>query len=556
MSLSLFGDSFPGPAAEAARKHAPARRTPRDYQERITGQAVSFLRAGRSPLTVAATGTGKTFIGAAVVSALKDRRVLWVAHRIELVSQARGALEDLIGERVEAETVGQYSTTSRVVVASRDTVRMPRRLARLAAYAPFDVIVFDECHHTPAQSYQTIAKSQPGAVFYGLTATPGRMDGLGLRLFNERTEPFGIVEATRAGWLVPIRAQRCRVIGIDLSGVHVQAGDFRPAELRAVLASEANLHAMAKLTMESAGARPTLGFDVGVDQANRMTEIMNRYRPGCARSVNGETPAEERRVLFRDFGRVYQFLNNVDVATEGTDLPAAACVSMRRPTMSATVFQQQLGRVLRPEPGIDGATDRAAWIARSNKPDALVLDFVGNAGKHSVQTAAAAYTDDVEVQRRVGKRLAAGEEMLVQDVVEEEARKVESLRRVRDDKEKRRAALKVSNIRTEVDEISLIGMGGAEWTVDHGMDDVATPAQVDTLLALGCQARDLDGLSRAGARGKILGIRAARSLATPRQLDFIKSKPSLAHHWGPGLSKKMASRLIGSFITKSKRRYA
>jgi superfamily II DNA or RNA helicase len=420
-------------------------------------------------------------------------------------------------------------------------------------YAPFSAVAFDECHHTPAASYQTIAKHCTGAVFLGLTATPGRLDNAGLTLFNETTEPFGIVEATNAGWLVPIRAKRCKVTGIDLSGVHVQAGDFKPAELRAVLASEANLHAMALETMKAAEGRPCLGFDAGVDVAVRMTEIMNRYQPGCARTVHGKTPAEERRVLFADFGRTYQYLNNVDVATEGTDLPAAACLSMRRPTMSETVFQQQLGRVLRPVPGIDGAPDRAAYIAASDKPFALVLDFVGNSGKHSVQTAAAAYTQDAEVRKRVNARLAAGEDMDVAQVVRQEAERVARLRRVREDREAQRAKIKVSNVQVDVDDIRLIGLGGENEIGDAHLAGPITPGQVDALLALGVPAGEVATLDRAQARGRICGIRAARSLASPAQLDLIARLKSVKHHWSPTLSKKLASALIGKALGKTRR---
>jgi hypothetical protein len=214
--------------------------------------------------------------------------------------------------------------------------------------------------------------------------------------------------------------------------------------------------------------------------------------------------------------------------------------------MSQTVFQQQLGRVLRPEPGIDAAQDRAAWIAGSSKPHALVLDFVGNAGKHSVQTAAGAYTADGEVRARVERRLAAGEDMIVSDVVREETEKVARLRRVREDAAARRAKIKVTNVQTAVDDIFLIGMGGENHTNEGDLAGAIRPRQVDTLIAMGVPAGEVAGMTMGQARARIVGIREARGLATPAQLAFLAKLPTVKHHaTNPLLTKKMASALIG-----------
>ena len=141
--------------------------------------------------------------------------------------------------------------------------------------------------------------------------------------FDSYTEPFGIVEASSQGWLVPIRAKRERIASVDLSGVKITAGDFDRAELDAVMRSEASTHAIAQAILERLSHGPALSFATSVAAAERQSEVLNRYRPGVARYVSGATPSQERNRCFGEFGSAFQVLVNVGVATEGTiDLPA------------------------------------------------------------------------------------------------------------------------------------------------------------------------------------------------------------------------------------------
>jgi superfamily II DNA or RNA helicase len=421
MQLSLLGDQ------ESTGTDASSTLVLRDYQELVAGEALSYLSQRRSPLSVLATGGGKTRIAAHVVRHYTGR-VLWIAHRIELVKQGIEALEQQLGELVDSETVTSYSAHRRVVVASKDTIRTPRRLERLKNYGGFDLIVIDEAHHSSANSYWSILNAYPNALRYGLTATPGRLDKRPLAAFDCATTPFGMVELQERGWLVPIRAKRVKVETIDLSGVKTVAGDFNQSELDAIYKSEANLHAIAKAILDRMEAGPCLHFATSVDVAERQTEVLNRYRPGVARFVSGKTPDEERRLAFAGLGKTHRVLVNVGVATEGTDLPATAIVSIGRPTKSTALFQQMLGRGLRPLSGIvdnhGTAQERLGAIARSIKPHCLVLDFVGTTGRHSIATAPAAFTADQDapsaVSERLRERLESGEELDLAGALAEE----------------------------------------------------------------------------------------------------------------------------------------
>jgi superfamily II DNA or RNA helicase len=480
----------------------------RDYQSRIIEQGAAFIRAGRNPLIEMATGTGKT-VTAAGICAITEGRVIWEAHRRELVKQAKEALEAVCCEPVGVEMPGHESSKERLVVASKDSLG-PKRLGRIADAGAPSLIVIDECHHSAGKSYLPAPRAFPGARIAGLTATPHRHDKRRLSMFDAATDPFRLPQAMELGWLVPFRAKRIKISSIDLSGIEVVAGDLSQSQLADMCRTDTNLAAVSEAIKAHAGSRPTIVYCITVDVAKRMAELLR----GAV--VHQKTPVKERAEAFERFGYGLQFLCNVGVATEGTDLPPAACIAMYRPTLSATLFRQMLGRGGRTLKGLSGETpdERKAWIANSAKPDCLVLDFVGNAGKHSVVTIAAAFTDDVDAQKNVEERLNAGEELLASDASYEEEKR--AVRRMTEEKE--RARLKV-RITAEAEEIALIGLGGNRWAEANDLTSAVTPLQMQKIRQYGISG---SFATRAEARAAIVAYREAVGLATPGQVDFVK----------------------------------
>lgn len=518
MQLSLWND----PATESSL---------RDYQERIVSEAFSLLQQGKSPLIEMATGTGKTRVGTEIISRYQGMRVLWLAHRTELLYQATTSLSTYLQEPVGHELPDLHSGSERVVIASKDTIRQTRRLQRLTNFRPFDVIVIDECHHAEAKSYRDVLAAFPAALRLGLSATPDRHDRAGLRCLDAATTPYRIMDAIADGWLVPVKAKRVKVDAVDLSGVKIVAGDFSATELELVLTSEAALHGVAKGLLEHAGNRPTIVFAPGIDSAKRLCEVLIRYKAESAGVVTGSTAPDLRAAVFRDFGRTYQFLVNVGVATEGTDLPAAACIAMFRPTKSRGLFTQMLGRGLRPLPGICGASDllRKAWIRNSEKQNCLVLDFTGNTGRHSVVTVA----DVAGVGRSVAARVAAKirEEQIV-DVFEaiqiEAAReeKAKAKRQAREEKERLKREKIIASVRLTVKDAALIGLSHVDSRLpesDPTWLESVTPGQCDELIRLGVFPL-VDGFAptKGQARKMILDRRKELALASPKQLDWVR----------------------------------
>ena len=265
------------------------------------------------------------------------------------------------------------------------------------------------CHHAAARSYVKVIdyyrQGNPDIKILGVTATPDRKDEKALgKIFETVAYEYGIRQGITGGWLVPIEQRAVEVEGLDYSSIRTKAGDLNGADLKEVMEYEENLQGIAVPTVELTGDRKTLIFAASVPQAERLSEIINRYKQDSARFVCGTTDKMLRRNMFMDYAeKRFQYLVNVGVATEGFDDPGIECVVMARPTKSRSLYAQMAGRGTRVLPGIVDGVDEAAvrrvLIANSGKPTVEIIDFVGNAGKHRLITTAdilgGDYSDDV-----------------------------------------------------------------------------------------------------------------------------------------------------------------
>jgi superfamily II DNA or RNA helicase len=251
----------------------------------------------------------------------------------------------------------------------------------------------DEAHHAVAATYRRIL-DHFAAKRLGVSATPKRADDVALgQVFESVAFRYGIVDAIEDGWLVPVSQQCVKVEGLDFSAVRSLAGDFNEGELEKILTEESILHKVAAPTVELAADAPTLVFCCTVKHAEMMAAVIGRYKPGSAAWLSGATSRDVRRETVQRYkdGKL-QFLCNCGLFLEGFDAPVTSAVVMARPTKSAPLYAQVLGRGTRPLPGvvdgIDTAEGRKAAIAASAKRGMLALDFVGNAGRHKIVTAA------------------------------------------------------------------------------------------------------------------------------------------------------------------------
>lgn len=344
----------------------------RPYQRDAIASVERELADKRATLLVLPTGTGKTVVFAELSrrEVAHDGRVLVLAHRTELLEQAANKLRD-VGVRAALEQ-GQLRADPRVVpivVASVQTLR-GARLERYPVDA-FSLVVVDEAHHTAATSYRAILDRFAGAKVLGVTATPDRGDGRALgKIFESVAYSYDMRTAIREKYLAPLAAKRIEVENLDLREVKTHHGDFDQGQLSELLNDERNLRGVVDPLVREAGDRRTLVFGVDVAHARALAEVLNSMRPGCAMALDGTAKREERAAVLALFRRgAFQYLCNCALFTEGFDEPSIGCVAMARPTQSRALYTQMLGRGTRLAPG---------------KADCLVLDFVGNSGKHKL----------------------------------------------------------------------------------------------------------------------------------------------------------------------------
>ena len=397
----------------------------RPYQTGAVEGLLEAHRGGKTPLCVMATGTGKTHVFVEYAR-LARKRVMIIAERSEIVMQAHQKVVST-GETCDMEMGSAWSSegmfSPKFVCASIQTLnakfRYHRRMDRFD-WTQFGLIVIDEAHHAVAKSYlrllDTARRKNPHIKVMGVTATPDRLDKKSmLRVFDSVPYRYEMPTAIKDGYLVPIKQKFVHIETLDFTKVNTRAGDLNPTQLDAVMQYERNLHGVVSPTMQLAGDRPTLIFAASIKHAERMTEIMNRHRPDCARVVHGKTDPDQRRQDLSDFeAGEFQFLVNVQIATEGWDCPPVACVAVARPTKSRALYTQMVGRGTRTTVHLSELTaaGRKAQIASSNKPDCLVLDFVGNSGEHQLVCTIDILAEQapVEVREFIKKKVKEKEE--------------------------------------------------------------------------------------------------------------------------------------------------
>ncbi len=345
----------------------------RHQQEALDALATERARGHHRNLIDAATGSGKTVMAAldyARLCAAGHRpSLLFVAHRQELLKQSlatfRAALRDgHFGELLVADERPQLGSH---VFASIQSLH-ERRLETLRPDA-YDVVIVDEFHHAEADTYRALLEHLTPRTLLGLTATPERADGKNVLAFFEHRIAFELRlwDAIDQGLVVPFQ-----YFGIhddtDLSTVDFRAGRYDVSALEKLYTAD-DVRALAVLKelerqTPDVGALTALGFCVSVRHAEFMAAFFSK-RGVPSLAVSGETPARERAEALRRLasGEV-KVLFSRDLFNEGLDVPSVNTVLFLRPTESATVFLQQLGRGLRHE---------------TNKSCLTVLDFVGTA---------------------------------------------------------------------------------------------------------------------------------------------------------------------------------
>ena len=440
----------------------------RNYQNNAVASTLeSWGDGNRSALGVMPTGTGKTIVFSSIIRRKFPKRAMVIAHRQELIWQAKDKIQRITGFKVGVEMGEHKSQTDSALLHPKDQVvvsTVQTHVAggdgggRIGKFDPMDfgLLIIDEAHHATSPSYRKILDyymTNPNLVVLGVTATPDRADEEALgQIFDVVAFDYEILDAINEGWLVPIEQQMVSVDSLDFSDVRTTCGDLNGADLAAIMEAEKNLHGIAGATIDIVGDRRGIGFAASVNQAQVLSEIFNRHRKGMSQCVSAKTDKDDRKQIIRDFsdGKI-QWLWNCGVFTEGFDDAGVEIISMARPTKSRSLYAQMAGRATRPHESIAHSLNdspnnahRRWCIGKSAKPSCLIIDFVGNAGKHKLMSTAdilGGNISDEAIEEAKKQAVRSGRPVRMQQALIEEEEKAIKAKESRDAEAARKARL-------------------------------------------------------------------------------------------------------------------
>ena len=318
-------------------------------------------------LVQAATGVGKTYLAA--FDSKSYERVLFVAHREEILKQAAASFRNVRNSEDYGFFTGEEKSTDKsVIFASVATLGRSEYLSE-KYFAPdyFQYLVIDEFHHAVNEQYQRIVKYFKPQFLLGLTATPERMDGRNIYEICDYNVPYEISlkDAINKGMLVPFH-----YYGIyddtDYSGLHLIRGRYDEKELNETYIGNVHRHDLIYKYYCKYGSKKALGFCCSRAHAEEMAkEFCERGIPSVAvySNTNGTYSEERGKAIEKLKSGEIRVIFSVDMFNEGVDITSVDMVMFLRPTESPIVFLQQLGRGLRRSKG---------------KEYLNVLDFIGN----------------------------------------------------------------------------------------------------------------------------------------------------------------------------------
>ena len=334
----------------------------REHQEEALAQLEAMRNAHETiALLYHATGTGKTVTAVSDAKRL-GKRTLFLAHTKELVYQAYNCFRNLwpevsVGRYVE----GYRETDAYVVCGSIQSVA-----TNIGMFAPddFGYLVIDECHHGTAETYRKIMSYFNPSFTLGMTATPERTDGEDLLdIFKNVAHKLDLKTAVELDTLVPVRCIRIAT-NIDLRDVRINGFQYNALDLEGKIQIPGRNQLIVDTYCEYVKSRPTVVFCMSVRHAQEMADLF-QAKDIDARSISGSTkPAERKRILEQYESGKIPVLCACDLLNEGWDSPHTQVLFMARPTMSKTIYMQQLGRGMRKSEG---------------KDHLMVFDFVDNA---------------------------------------------------------------------------------------------------------------------------------------------------------------------------------
>lgn len=333
----------------------------RPYQTDIVNRVrQAYLHGFKAPCVVLPCGGGKSVIVAEIAKRTTDKKnhVLFLVHRKELVDQIQKTFNYWGVDMKNADIMMVQTAT--------------RRISKLQKPA---LIITDENHHSKSTTYRRIYDSFPNAKRIGVTATPVRLDGSGLGDVNDI-----LIEGVSAKWLIknhylaPYDYYAPSIA--DLTGIKILHGEYETISAQKALMKTAVFGDVIRHYRQLADGKQAICYCVSIKHSMAMTEEF-RNADISAEHIDGNTPKDERERIISEFrsGKI-KILCNVDLISEGFDVPDCECAILLRPTKSLTLYIQQSMRCMRYKP---------------NKR-AVILDCVGNYARFGMPDADRVWT--------------------------------------------------------------------------------------------------------------------------------------------------------------------
>lgn len=355
---------------------APEAFTPNEAQlEALQALASSCEQGYQRGLVVMATGMGKTWFAAFAARQLEAKRILFVAHREEILTQAERTFRSLFPTANIGVFNGQNQNTDcDFIFGSIQTIG---KLSHLTQFARdyFDYIVVDEFHHATAPSYQNLLNHFDPRFLLGLTATPERTDQADILSLCDHNLIYSrdLVDGIQQKLLVPFRYVGILDKDVDYKEIPWRHGRFDPNALDAAFATRKRTEHIYQHWLQHKQTR-TLAFCVSQKHADFMADYFARKGVRSV-AVHAQSNTRRNEAIQQLAAGVLEVVFSVDLFNEGTDIPAVDTILMCRPTESKIVFLQQLGRGLRQSPNTE-------------KRDVVVIDFIGNHASFFMKPAA------------------------------------------------------------------------------------------------------------------------------------------------------------------------
>lgn len=366
----------------------------RPYQAKLKDDIYAQWQQGdRSVLAQAPTGSGKTHLFSDIATDITSQggRVLVLAHREELITQAHGKLTAATGAEAGIIKSG-YNPRYDLPIQVASVQSLVNRLDKTG---PFDLVVCDEAHRSVANTYRRILAQYPSALQLGVTATPIRSDGSGFDdIYDSLVCGPTTGELIQLGHLSPYRLI-ADAKQMTTAGVRTQAGDFNTKQLAAANDAIQLSGNVVQSYFDHCYGKKTIVFAINCEHSRAIAHAYDSAGIAAAHLDGNSTPEERAETLRRFAAGELWVLSNVGLFVEGFDLPSLEAVQIARPTKSLGLWLQMLGRGLRTAPG---------------KAEATLIDHTDNWKRLGTPTRPRLWTlDGVQVEPRQVTRNEKGE---------------------------------------------------------------------------------------------------------------------------------------------------